>query len=221
VLDGLRANMGLKVLAVVLSIAAWAYLRFADHPVVSARFEQSLTVPIAAIGLRSDLVARPNDRLATVTVVIPRAGTTTLNADSIRAVLDVSGRPQGVYSVPLRVVAPDLQIARISPQTVTVAIERIEERSVPISVHYIGTIHVVADDVNVAPAELTVRGAASDIARVSSMRVDLQLPAKGGAVDMMARPIPTDALGTEVEGLTASRSLVRVRATFSPARQPA
>jgi YbbR domain-containing protein len=221
VLDGLRANLGLKILALVLAVAGWAYLRFADHPVVSARFEQSLTVPISAIGLGPDLVARPNDRQATVTVVVPRTGTTTLRADSIRAILDLSDRAQGLYSVPLRVVAPDLQISRISPPSVTVAVEHIEEKNVPISVHYIGTIHVVADDVNVAPTQLAVRGAASDIARVSSMRIDLQLPNKGGAIDTMARPIPTDAQGGEVEGVTSSRSLVRVRATFSAAHAPA
>jgi hypothetical protein len=64
---------------------------------------------------------------------------------------------------------------------------------------------------------LSVRGPASDVARVTSLRIDLSMPKKPGAIDTMVAALPRDAQGAEVPGLSASRSLVRVRATFSEA----
>jgi YbbR domain-containing protein len=218
VLDRLRANLGLKILALAIAFVSWGYLRFSANPVVGARFEQTLNIPISSIGLAPDLVVRPNDRTAAVRVVLPRGRNTAISADSIQAVLDLSERAPGVYQVPLRVVAPNVQIADVTPQSVTVSIERVEERSIPVAVHYLGNEPVVADDVQVAPLELRVRGASSDVARVASVRVDLPMPKHGGVVDTMVRPVPRDAQGGEIAGLSTSRSLVRVRAVFSGAK---
>ena len=119
--------------------------------------------------------------------------------------------------MPIRVIAPKVQVSDISPNDVTVAIERIEERSIPVAVRYLGSERMVADEVHVDPPELRVRGPSSDVARVTSLRIDFPMPKRPGTIDTMVATVPRDAQGAEVIGLSASRSLVRVRATFSEA----
>ncbi len=43
----IRKNFGLKVLALTLAIVGWAYFRYATNPIVAAaRFDQQISVPI-------------------------------------------------------------------------------------------------------------------------------------------------------------------------------
>ncbi len=82
-------------------------------------------------------VAHFADHSAVVTVVTKR-GDPPIKPDEIKAVLDLSNKETGVYNVPVTLVAPDVAVQSLSPASVTLTIERIEERSFPVTVHYVG-----------------------------------------------------------------------------------
>ncbi len=218
-LDRLRRNFELKVLALVLAIAAWAYLRLTPNPVIAARFVQQLSVPISTTGLRADQVARFSEKQAVVAVDVPRGGTP-IRPDDLRAVLDLEGRGPGVYNVPIQVIAPKLAVKSLSPASVTLAIERVEERSIPVALHYVGDAHhnVVVQRIVVTPAFATLRAPTSDLARVSSVRIDVPLPATPATFDAMVRPVAVDQSGQELTTVAISPNLMRVRAGFVAAQ---
>ena len=112
-------------MSLAIALAGWAYLRLTPNPVIAARFQQQLSVPIVTAGLASDEVAHYTDRQALVAVDVPPGGAP-IAPDIVRAVLDVEGRAPGVYNVPVQVVAPKLEIKSLSPASVTLSIERIE-----------------------------------------------------------------------------------------------
>jgi hypothetical protein len=215
VLDRVRNNIELKLIALALACGAWAYLRFAPSPIVAARFDQQLSVPIVNAGLQPGLLARYPERDALVSIVPPRGGGP-VKPDDVRAVLTLKGKGPGVYNVPLEVIAPHFQIKALSPASVTLAIERIEERNVPVAIHYVNDRRVatVVESTSLAPRTVVARGATSDLGRVDSVRVDVTLPQGESALDEMGRPVPVDAHGAEVETVTVSPNLVRVRAHF-------
>ncbi len=138
-LERLRANLGLKAFSLAIALGVWAYLRLVPNPVVAARFVQTLNVPISTTGLKADSAARYTDKTAVVTVVLPRTGEA-IRPDEIRAVLDLDGRSPGVYNVPIELIAPKLEIRSLSPASVTLSIERIEERGMPVVVRYVGDV---------------------------------------------------------------------------------
>ncbi len=218
-LERLGRNFWLKIFALALAIAAWAYLRLTPNPIIAARFVQQFSVPITTTGLGADRIARYSERQAVVAVVVPRGGAP-IRPDEIRAVLDLEGRAPGVYNVPIEVIAPKLDIKSLSPASVTLSIERVEERSLRVALHYIGDAHhnVVVSRVDVDPPSATLRGPSSDLARVSSVRIDVPLPAVPKDLDAMQRPIATDERGNEVPGVVISPDLMRVRADFVPAQ---
>ncbi len=218
-LERLGRNFWLKIFALTLAIAAWAYLRLTPNPIIAARFVQQFSVPITTTGLGNDRVASFTEKQAVVSVVVPRGGAA-IRPDEIRAVLDLEGRAPGVYNVPIQVIAPKLDIKSLSPASVTLSIERVEERSLRVGFHYVGDAHrnVVVAHVAVDPPLATLRGPSSDLARVSSVRIDVALPPVPKALDAMQRPIATDERGNEVPNVVISPDLVRVRADFVSAR---
>jgi YbbR domain-containing protein len=210
-----RKNFGLKVLAVGLALVGWAYVRFASNPIVAMEQYQQLSIPIIAVNLPLDYVARYTDRQAVVTVSTKR-GEPAVKPEEIKAVLDLSNKAAGVYNVPVQLVAPHVAIQSLSPASVTLTIEQIEERSVPVSAHYVGAQPggIVVSDTQIQPDSAIVRAPASLIEQVSGVYVDVALPNQPKVLDEMVRPVPFDSSGAELTDLSVTPNLVRVKIRF-------
>ena len=219
----IRRNFGLKALAVALAITAWAYFHFSAAPSITAHFEQQLTIPIVASGLHEGLVATGySDHTAIVTVEVPRNGPP-IKPEQISAVLDLNDRTDpGIVNVPVRIVAPDLVIKSLSPASVTLDVDRIETRLVAVSISYTGgNGSLVVESSTVNPTLTTVRGIASDLAKVDVVRIEIPMGTKPGDFDAMIRPVAADTRGSDLPGVQVSPNLVRVRARFTPSTNSA
>ncbi len=214
-LNLLRNNFGLKALAFGLALAAWAYFHLAAAPGLTAHFDQTLNVPIVTSGLSAGFDARFAEKFATVTVELPR-NSGVIKADQVQAILDLSDVTEpGVRNVAVKLVAPDLTVRSLSPASVIVAVDRLEERVVPVSIQYVGEHSgTVVDSTAIDPPQTTIRGTAADLARVSTVRVQLPFPNRAQQFDAMLRPAPAGADGVELGDVEVSPNLVRVRAKF-------
>ena len=221
-LQAIKRNFGLKVLALALAVTAWAYFHFSAAPSITAHFDQQLSVPIVVSGLRPGLVASYAERTANVTVEVPRNGPP-IKPDQVQAVLDLNDKPEpGIMNLPVKIVAPDLVIKSLSPGSVTLSVDRLETRSVPVSISYAGgngSLVVASSSVN--PSVTTVRGTANDLAKVDVVKIEIPLGTKPGTFDAMVRPIAADARGNEVQNTQVSPNLVRVQARFAPSTNSA
>jgi hypothetical protein len=214
VLNLLRNNFGLKLLSVFLAVAAWAYFHLAA-PAITARFDQTFSVPIAVSGLKPGYQAHYTEKVVTVVVEVPRNGPV-VRQDQLQAVLDASDLVDpGYHNVQVKLVAPDVAIKSITPASVTLALDRVDERTVPVSIVYAGaSTGVVVEAAHVDPGLTTIRGVSGDLRRVSGVRVVIPIPAKPNRLDAMLQPTPIDARGNEIAGVHVSPNLVRVRADF-------
>jgi hypothetical protein len=221
VLERLRNNLGLKLLSLAIALGGWAYLRLTPNPVIAARFVQQISVPIATTGLPAEEIARFTEKQAQVAIDVPHGGST-IRPDMLRAVLNLEGRGPGVYNVPVEVIAPKLEIKSLAPASVTLSIERIEERSVPVALHYIGDArrNVVVQGAEVLPTYATLRAPTSELQRVAIVRVDVPLPNVPSKLDAMLRPVAADEHGNEITSVAVSPNLLRVRARFAAAQRP-
>ena len=214
-LNLLRNNFGLKVLSVCLALAAWGYFHLAAAPGTTAKFDQTLVVPIVVNGLRPGYEARYNEKAATIVAEAPRNGAG-LKPDQVQAVLDVGDiTDTGPHNVKLTIVSPDIALKSISPGSVNVTLDRLEEHIVPVSVDYVGDRRgIVVESAAINPQRTTIRGPASELAKVSAVRVEIPIPSKPEQFDSMIHPTPTGAHGEEVSNIQVSPNLVRVRANF-------
>ena len=216
-LNLLKNNFGLKVFAVCLALTAWGYFHLAAAPGSLAKFDQTLAVPIVVTGLKPGYQARYAEKIATVVIEAPRNGPP-VRADQVEAVLDVHDLVDpGDHFVHVNVVSPDLVIKSLSPVSVKISLGRLAERTVPVSFDYVGDRRgIVVESAEVNPAATIIRGVASDLAKVTSVRVEIPMPTQPKQFDSMIRPTPTGADGGEVSDVQISPNLVRVRARFIP-----
>lgn len=213
--NALTNNFGLKVLAFFLALAAWGYFHLAAAPGTTARFDQTLAVPIVVTGLKPGYQAHYAEKVATVVIEVPRSGQT-VKPDQVQAVLDVGELTDpGFHNVPVKLVSPDLAIKSLSPASVTLSLDRLEQRAISVSFDYVGDRRaVVVESAQVDPPWTTIRGVAADLSRVTGVRVEIPIPNKPQRFDSMIRPTPTDAQGNEVTNVQISPNIVRVRARF-------
>lgn len=221
-LNLLKNNFGLKLFAVCLALTAWGYFHLAAAPGTTAKFDQTLEVPIVVTGLKPGYQARYADKLATVVVEAPRNGPP-IKADQVEAVLDVHELVDpGDHYVRVNVVSPDLAIKSLSPGSVKISLGRLTERTVPVSFDYVGDRRgIVVESAEVSPRTTTIRGVTADLSKVTSVRVEIPIPSKPKQFDSMIRPTPTGADGGEVGDVQISPNLIRVRARFISSTSPA
>jgi hypothetical protein len=214
-LNLLKNNFGLKLFAVCLALTAWGYFHLAAAPGTTAKFDQTLEVPIVVTGLKPGYQARYTEKLATVVVEAPRNGPP-VKADQVEAVLDVRDLVDpGDHYVRVNVVSPDLAIKSLSPGSVKISLGRLTERTVPVSFDYVGDRRgIVVESAEVNPPTTTIRGVATDLSKVTSVRVEIPIPSKPKQFDSMIRPTPTGADGGEIADVQISPNLIRVRARF-------
>lgn len=212
----IRKNFGLKLLALLLAIIGWAYFRFATNPIVAAaRFSQQLSLPITVVNLPVGLLAHYTEREAIVTVETKR-GEPAVKPDEIKAVLDLSNKGPGVYNVAVQLIAPEIAVQSLSPASVTLTIERIEQRQFDISLHYLGAqpSGIVLGSQRLRPESVVISGPTSLLTQVVAVHVDVDFPGQPKTVDVMLRPVAVNALGEEVSGLQVVPDLVRTSLQF-------
>ncbi len=196
-------------------MVGWAYFRFASNPVIAARFDQQISVPIAAVNMPVGFVAHFADKEAVVTVATKR-GEPPIKPDEIKAVLDLSGKGAGVFNVPVQLVAPNILVQSLTPASVSLTVEKIDRREYPLAVHYEGNQQsaIVVLDAKETPASVLASGPTGLLSQVTSVRVDVPLPPAPQPYDAMVRPVPVDSLGQEIAGLEVAPDLVRVQIHF-------
>lgn len=212
-MEAVRNNFGLKLLAIALALIGWAYFRFANNPIfAAAQFDQQLAVPISAVNLSTGYVAHFADHDA-VLMVAAKRGQPAIKPEEIKAVLDLSGKGPGIYNVPVQLVAPDVAVQSLSPASVTLTVERVQQRAFSLGIRYVGTQNsgTVVSQVRVDPTSATVRAPTSLLSQVASVVVNLPLPSEAKTIDEMVRPVPLTAGGQELAGLTVTPNLVRVQ----------
>lgn len=212
----IRHNFGLKALSIFLAILGWAYFRFASNPLITARFDQQLSVPIAAVNVPSGYIARFPDKVAMVTVQ-PQRGQPPVKPEEVKAVLDLSNRSAGVYNVPVQLVAPNVAVQSLSPASVTLTVEKVDQKTFPVAMYYGTQGNVVVSHFTVTPATVTVRGPDSELAQVATVRINMPLSSSRESFDEMIRPMAVNSSGDEIQDVQVAPNLVRVQANLLPA----
>jgi YbbR domain-containing protein len=116
----------------------------------------------------------------------------------------------------VQLVAPNIAVQSLSPASVSLTIEKIDQRSYPVSMHYSGNANknIVVDGAEQVPSTVTVQGPTSLLSQVTAVQVDIALPQTPQGFDAMVRPVAVNSLGQEVAGLEVAPDLVRVRVQF-------
>jgi YbbR domain-containing protein len=204
-------NWPLKLAAIVLATLLYAGL-------VASQDSSVIQGPITVTVLNQPPDTVITNQLRDVDAIryIAPSGSQRPRPGDFRATIDLTNvKPDGeAVNVPVRVTAldPDITIIDVTPRTIQVVLERSSSKEVPVRVER-GPAPEGIDvgETTYDPEVVTVRGAASVVARVVAAEVVVALDPQGFDVDRDVEAHPVDANGDPVTGIDVEPATVHVQ----------
>lgn len=226
----LTRRFGLKLISFLLAIILWNYVVSGDPSLTRTKVLNNVSgqvtgqTQLTALGLA--LSSDPSQVLDgfTVRLDVAQSQYGFVTNDNVRVSLDLSGvRTTGTQDVPLTAITPYGRVVDISPKTVTLNIDSLDSRSIPINVEFIGD---VSDELwyNVSrtnPATITVSGASSVVRSITQARVYCDVSEQESGFTRAEQYVLLDGEGNEVNPgmLTRSSSSITVVVEVLPMRE--
>jgi YbbR domain-containing protein len=210
-LGALTYNWPLKLMALALATLLYAGLVVSQNaqtqPVsvlIDGANQPAGTILIGSLGEVSE-----------ISYLVTDQSNVTIRSANFSAHVDLAQVQPGPESQSVRVVVesadPRIQVLSATPAFVSVKLEKVEPKVVPVVV-VPGT---VPNGLDIKPPvqsiqTATVRGAQTDIARVAQVRAIIPIDTSGIDIDRDFALSPVDALGEPVRGVDVEPSTVRV-----------
>jgi YbbR domain-containing protein len=200
--------MGMRMLALVIAVALW-FVAASDTNTRTTSTLEERVVPatVKQEGVSISLV--PVTRLGDVEVRLRVPGGTNI-PDRLDAYVDLTGRRAGEHRVPVHVnVPPRFSLISISPDTVTVRLERSTMRTLPVELAVVGlppgvTLITGTPD----PPTTVISGAETRVNRVARVLATVTYDPSVVTYTAMLRPI--DSAGLDVNELMLRPKQVKV-----------
>ncbi|MEO5919056.1 MAG: CdaR family protein [Candidatus Limnocylindrales bacterium] len=208
-----------------LGAIAFAFLLYIGLVVSSSAQFFEGSVPIETTGLSSEVTILSDlGAVRQIRYFVPEDLGLRLDSSSFRAIVDLSdvAPTGGRTSVTVRVVAvdPRVQILDYEPRQITVQLDAVVSRIVPIRVEY-GPVPTGLDigEPTLSATEATVTGAASIVDRISEVQARTNLDVSGIDVNRTIDLVAVDAAGEVLIPVDISPANVRVRVPIFTNRQ--
>lgn len=213
-------DIGRALIALVISLLLFAYVRTEANPPEIATFEVPVEMVDVPPGLLLPASQPPSVR---VRVTAPRDTLSGIRSTSLRAFVDLRRGSTGVSEYPVGVEVPDprVRLMEVVPSELPVRLEEVGEKRVQVHVARVGTVPLgyEAGAAEIEPREITVSGPTSLLQRVAAANVDVRLDGITAPVDAAYLVSLVDAEGQTIqtEGRSAriSPETVRVRLSIS------
>jgi YbbR domain-containing protein len=215
----IASNIRTLALALVLGFAVWMSAVSAADP---DEVRSPITVPLEIIGQETSLVIT-NDVPSTIKVTLraPRSVWEQLTAqqDAVRAVLDLTGLSADEHDLPVQILISvrPVQIVLVEPATVTVKLEPLAIRTLPIVLSLSGqpAIGYQAGEATIDPSEVILSGPESLVNQAARARVLVRLDGVREGIEQAMKIEILDEQNIPLDGITINPESARVKIPVS------
>jgi YbbR domain-containing protein len=219
-MQSVSSNLRTLLWSFLLALAIWVTAVTAADPDEVRVFP--FRVPIEVIGQDPGLVISTEyPSSVDVTLRAPHSVWERLsaNAQSVRAILDLSGLSAGEHTLALQIQVSErpVRIVSASPESITLTLEPLITRTLPVDLSLAGqpAIGYQAGDAHLEPGQVIVAGAQSKVQKVARARVIVSLD---GIRESVEKAVPVELLdvaGQPISGLSISPQTVFVNLPIS------
>ncbi len=206
-------NIGLKILALAISVALWWFV--AGESNVQFGFSVPIELRRVPAGMA---ITNTVERRVDVRVAGPATVISAFPRNQVTAVVDLSGARPGRTVYPLTAdsitVPSGIRVVRITPDSVEVALARLERRRLPVSARIAGSARLRSRIARVAvdPPQLEVEGLPDDFARLKMLETEEVSPESAEGVYSARVRVDLPEGHAKIVG----NSTVRVTVQFRP-----
>jgi len=170
----LKANLGLFVVSLVISLVLWAFVAWDGN----SDGTRSMSANIEYLNLQRGYSMFDNTRRVEIRLVGRINALSRVEQSDVSARVDLQGLQPGKYSLPINISTPPfVRVRSWQPSTADVEIYRHVERTVAVSYRIEGNLPegMAVSSVNILPKEAVISGPESDVLSVQS--VEAVIPA--------------------------------------------
>lgn len=194
-----KRNMFFKIASIVMAILLWGWVTYTNAGQALSG-DQTLNISLMAKSVPDNVVIMSELPLVRIQL---RVGNTTVSAKDLVAYLDLSGAAAGEQTFDVKInPIPGVQVLDVQPKQVTVTLDTIQEKTVPVSVKVTGTpaSGFEAAAALVRPSAVNVRGPASILANLEKVMTDVSVEDATESIDV-TRPVTVrDKAGNAIIG---------------------
>lgn len=171
--NALLNNIILKIISVAVALLIWAYIIDTTPDLTRSRYVENLSVSVTGtaslnnhgLALATD-VYQEYQAIVSATVNVSQKEYASLSGDNVSVFLDVSNvRSAGTHEIPLTATATHGTVTSLYPEFITVRVEYLDTREVPIEIQKTGTARenywYSVNEASVNPQTVTISGPAS------------------------------------------------------------
>ncbi len=172
-----RKNLGLKVLALVLSVLLWWFVAGESDVLVG------FVVPLEIRNIPSGMaLTNKVERQVEVRLAGPPTLIGALEQKEISAVIDLSDAKSGKENIPLSgrsiKIPAGFRVERVYPPTVDVVLEKLERKTIPVipKIGGLGRIRAQIEKTEVDPPSLEVEALPNEFTRLKALTTEEIVP---------------------------------------------
>ncbi|MEW6282222.1 MAG: CdaR family protein [Candidatus Eremiobacterota bacterium] len=194
----LRRDGGLKLLAIIVAVVLWSYVRVVENPFREVKYTQlQMRVPLEIEGRGPDVLVESPAEEVSVTLRGDRRDMEKVRTELISATVDVSDLSPGVYRLPVKVLPPGpVELVEQDPALVTLELAPRLTRTVPVEIRVVGSPAVgtrVAGPPASDPSSVKITGPQRQVERVQRVVAKFLLQGDSTNVSQRVRELdPVD-----------------------------
>lgn len=166
-------NLGLKILAITLSILLWLYVYF----VYGAKINKTASIQVQVVNIPQNLAVSLSDNYINVEFTAP-ARIVEKVEKNIRIVMDLSNIGPGTFKRKIEVDSPkEVEIISVTPSEIEVTVERIITKEFPIRGVTKGKVAIgnILGSPKITPNIITVQGVESVVNSIKEAIVEINI----------------------------------------------
>ena len=213
------SNIRTFFLAFVLSVSVWLFAVTSADP---NEVRSPLSLPLEIVGQDPSLIIT-NDipEVIEVTLRAPRSvwDKITVQETPARAIIDLATFSAGGHTAEVQIQISDrpTQIILVNPESVTVQLERVSTRTLPVDLSLSGqpAIGYQAGDAVIDPVEVIVSGPESRVDQAARARVRVNIDGVRESIDQAILVQVLDSENSVIDGLVAGPDSIHVSIPIS------
>jgi YbbR domain-containing protein len=210
-------NITAKILALLFAISVWAYVATGEAKV--DRFPGR--IPIEAKNIPIGMAVAEDLGSVEIQIKAPYSSWQNLSIDKFKAEVDLSGLDPGTYRTDINVSSNDSSVSIVekSPSKVTIKLEPLITKKVPISVKIEGkpADGFATTETKTDPQDVEIRGAKSIIDNITTASAVIKLNGENSDIEKKVKVSAFDNSGHEAKNVIFSPDTVLVKATINRA----
>ena len=171
-------DIPLMLVCIFLAFFVWIFSTMTSDPTEEGRFSQTISIEIVGLG-ENEIITTGIPGSVSANLRAPSSVWRRISLERVpaKAIIDVTDLGPGTHQIPVDVqigISP-IQIISISPSTVTIVIEEIDEREFTVQIDESGDIPTAfrADTPIVDPETVTISGTVAQLDKIDKVSVSL------------------------------------------------